>query len=65
MKNFFLTVIIYLVLFSYSYSQNQPYTILISFDGFRWDYQNRNITPNIDKIKEEGISSFSLKPVFP
>lgn len=65
MKNIFLTVLIYLVIFSYSYSQNQPYTILISFDGFRWDYQNRNITPNIEKIKEEGISSFSLKPVFP
>lgn len=65
MKNIFLTVLIYLVIFSYSYPQNLPYTILISFDGFRWDYPNRGITPTIDKLKSEGVSSLSLKPVFP
>jgi predicted AlkP superfamily pyrophosphatase or phosphodiesterase len=39
--------------------------ILISFDAFRWDYINRGITPNINKIKETGVSALSLRPVFP
>ncbi|HOJ36678.1 MAG TPA: alkaline phosphatase family protein [Ignavibacteriales bacterium] len=43
----------------------QPYTILVSFDGFRWDYLKRNITPNIDKMIENGVHAVSLKPVYP
>ncbi|MDH3269018.1 MAG: ectonucleotide pyrophosphatase/phosphodiesterase [Ignavibacteria bacterium] len=46
-------------------SQAQPYVILISFDGFRWDYVNRNITPNFDIIKETGVFANSLRPCFP
>ncbi len=30
-------------------SQPKNYTILISFDGFRWDYLNRDLTPNLEK----------------
>ncbi len=47
------------------FSQNQPYVILVSYDGFRWDYLNRGITPNLDKIRTEGISALSLRPAFP
>jgi len=47
------------------YSQSQPYVILISFDGFRWDYANRGISPNIDRVKKEGVSALSLRPSFP
>ncbi|MCW8803149.1 MAG: alkaline phosphatase family protein, partial [Ignavibacteriaceae bacterium] len=46
-------------------AQTQPYVILISFDGFRWDYVNRGITPNLDVIKEAGVSANSLRPCFP
>ncbi len=45
--------------------QSQPYVILISFDGFRWDYSERGITPNLDKMKMNGVHASSLKPVFP
>ncbi len=48
-----------------SEAQTQPYVILISFDGFRWDYVNRGITPNFDFIKEAGVSAKSLRPCFP
>ncbi|MDA0987325.1 MAG: ectonucleotide pyrophosphatase/phosphodiesterase [Bacteroidetes bacterium] len=48
-----------------SFSQEVNYTILISFDGFRWDYLNRGITPNLDKLKANGVSAESLVPVFP
>ena len=44
---------------------SQPYVILISFDGFRWDYPNRGLTPNIDKIIKQGVRAISLRPVFP
>lgn len=47
------------------FSQNIPYTILISFDGFRWDYTNRGITPNFDYIEKHGVKALSLKPSFP
>ena len=46
-------------------AQTQPYVILISFDGFRWDYVDRGITPNFDFIKENGVSATSLRPSFP
>ncbi len=62
MKN--LLLIILLLTFSNLQSQ-APYTILISFDGFRWDYANRGITPNLDKLTSEGVSSLSLRPCFP
>lgn len=46
-------------------AQTQPYVILISFDGFRWDYPQRGFSPNIDFMKENGVSALSLNPVFP
>lgn len=60
-------LIIFLTLLATSnlFSQNIPYTILISFDGFRWDYTNRGITPNFDYIEKHGVKALSLKPSFP
>jgi predicted AlkP superfamily pyrophosphatase or phosphodiesterase len=43
----------------------QPYTILVSFDGMRWDYVNRNITPTITALQQQGVSALSLRPSFP
>ncbi|MGE5682550.1 MAG: ectonucleotide pyrophosphatase/phosphodiesterase [Bacillota bacterium] len=45
--------------------QNKPYLILVSFDAFRWDYPQRGITPNLDFIKNNGVSALSLRPAFP
>ncbi len=47
------------------FGQKNNYVILISFDGFRWDYANRGITPNIDYIKKQGVSASSFQPCFP
>jgi len=44
---------------------HQPYLILISFDGFRWDYPQRGLTPNLKMIEDQGVSALSLMPVFP
>lgn len=60
-------LLLLLLLFSaiYNYAQNQPYVILISFDGFRWDYISRGITPNLEKLANEGVKALSLRPTFP
>ena len=47
---------------------NQPEIyplILISMDGFRWDYTERTDTPNFDFLIEKGVRAQSLIPVFP
>jgi predicted AlkP superfamily pyrophosphatase or phosphodiesterase len=46
-------------------AQTKNYVIMISFDGFRWDYPNRGLTPNLDFINENGVHALSLKPCFP
>ena len=62
-----LKIIIYLLISLYisGFSQIKPYVILISFDAFRWDYISRGISPNLEKIKQEGVSALSLRSVFP
>ena len=58
-------MIIFFLLFNSTFYCHQPYTILISFDGFRWDYAERGFTPNLNKLAEEGVSALSLRPCFP
>ena len=47
------------------HQQDKPYLILISVDGFRWDYINRYPTPNMDRIAAAGSKAERLLPVFP
>lgn len=47
-------------------SQNEkPYVLVVSLDGFRWDYLNRNLTPNLKKIEDNGVRALTFQPVFP
>ena len=39
--------------------------ILISVDGFRWDYFDKVETPNFDRIINNGIKADGLKTVYP
>lgn len=39
-------------------------TILISSDGFRWDYLGRASTPGLDKIKSTGVQAKNLISTF-
>ncbi|BBN11817.1 hypothetical protein MPTK1_5g15020 [Marchantia polymorpha subsp. ruderalis] len=44
----------------------QPLVILISLDGFRWGYQQKVSTPNIDSLMAEGTAAAKgLIPVYP
>lgn len=43
----------------------KPYVLLISMDGFRWDYPDRYPTPELDKLAAEGVKAKALRPAFP
>ena len=59
-------VVLTIILFSsFTFSQSQPYVILISFDAFRWDYVDRDESPNIDTLIQKGVKAISFQPVFP
>ena len=62
----YLSIIILLFLLSSSASFSQSnYTIILSFDAFRWDYPQRGITPNLDFIAKNGVHAISLQSCFP
>lgn len=45
--------------------RDKPYVVLISLDGFRFDYAERDKTPNILKLRDSGSYAGSLLPVYP
>ncbi|XP_029184805.2 ectonucleotide pyrophosphatase/phosphodiesterase family member 3-like isoform X1 [Acropora millepora] len=48
----------------WNYDTKYP-LILISMDGFRPDYLDRNITPNINYLARNGVRAKFLRPQFP
>ncbi len=45
--------------------EKQPYVVLLSLDGFRWDFPARHPTPHLDAIHAGGVKAVSLIPCFP
>jgi alkaline phosphatase D len=57
-----------LLLFAACSQNRQPeenYLVVLSMDGFRWDYTNRTETPNFDRIAEKGVKADAIIPSFP
>src|ERR1700733_12189945 len=46
-------------------AQNSPLVILVSIDGFRADYLERGLTPNIAALAAAGVRAQSMRPAFP
>ncbi|WP_025761897.1 alkaline phosphatase family protein [Dyadobacter tibetensis] len=46
-------------------SADKPYLILISLDGFRWDYVNQYKPPFLSEFIRNGVQAESLIPAFP
>lgn len=46
-------------------TENQPYLVILSLDGFRWDYPDKAKTPNLQNIAENGVKAKSIRPAFP
>lgn len=38
--------------------------LLVSFDGFRWDYDQDVDTPNLDAMAQEGVKARYMMPAF-
>ena len=43
----------------------QPTVILLSFDGFRWDYASKYPTPNLRRLMTRGVHARNMIPSFP
>ncbi|XP_070707967.1 ectonucleotide pyrophosphatase/phosphodiesterase family member 7-like [Pempheris klunzingeri] len=43
---------------------NRNKLLLISFDGFRWDYDRDVDTPNLDKMAQDGVKAQYVTPAF-
>ena len=61
----YIAIFCLVIISTITFAQSKPYVILVSFDAFRWDYLNRGLSPNLEKIREEGVSALSLRPSFP
>ena len=48
-----------------NYQVHEPYLVILSMDGFRWDYPQMYHTPNLDSLAKIGVKAHSLIPSFP
>jgi alkaline phosphatase D len=61
------TLILFLLSFPYCLSARNPnhVVVVLSLDGFRWDYPALYHTPNLDRIARSGCRAESLQPSYP
>lgn len=59
---FFLSILAFGV---FAQEDVRPYVVLVSFDGFRYDYVDKYDLPNFKKMIEEGTSAEAMIPSFP
>lgn len=68
MKQTFFVAIFFLILFNSCRNSNrlvdERYVVVLSMDGFRWDYASRTSTPNLDKIAQSGVKAERMIPSF-
>jgi predicted AlkP superfamily pyrophosphatase or phosphodiesterase len=51
--------------FLYSQSNKNAYVVLVSMDGFRWDYAKHFKLQNLNQIAKEGVHAKSMRPSYP
>jgi alkaline phosphatase D len=62
MQKMILVIFVYI---SVGISRDENYVLMVSFDGFRYDYTSLAETPNFDKLAARGVKADGLIPVFP
>ncbi len=61
-----LTILLLAALFcSCNKKSGKNYLLVLSLDGFRWDYPNMTETPNLDSIARVGVRAESVRSGFP
>jgi predicted AlkP superfamily pyrophosphatase or phosphodiesterase len=43
----------------------KPYVVLVSLDGYRWDYNKKFAPPNLNALAGAGVQADALIPVYP
>ncbi len=69
-NSFFFLAVFLVFSLGFSSCQNNPkpneeYLIVLSLDGFRWDYVDKTPTPNIDRIAKNGVKAERLISSWP
>jgi predicted AlkP superfamily pyrophosphatase or phosphodiesterase len=54
-----------LSVYAQSVSEKKPYLIVVSLDGFRWDYPEIYHLTHFDSIAKAGVKAHSIQPSFP
>lgn len=54
-----------LTTFSYSQSPKDTYVVLVSMDGFRWDYPKKFKLKHLNHIAQQGVYAKSMRPSYP
>ncbi|MDR7209421.1 ectonucleotide pyrophosphatase/phosphodiesterase [Flavobacterium piscis] len=49
----------------HSQSEKNAYVVLVSMDGFRWDYAKHFKLKNMNQIAKEGVHARSMQPSYP
>jgi len=65
MKKLLSYLIVTSILVSCAGSQEENYIVILSMDGFRWDYPNMTETPNLDSIAKVGVKAEAILSAFP
>ncbi|MDR2679241.1 MAG: ectonucleotide pyrophosphatase/phosphodiesterase [Tannerella sp.] len=70
MKKFFAAIVsLVMMVLLYYCSPNgkteQPYLVVLSMDGFRWDYCDIYNTPNLNKIRATGVKAEYIQSSYP
>ncbi|XP_062857395.1 ectonucleotide pyrophosphatase/phosphodiesterase family member 5 [Trichomycterus rosablanca] len=59
-----LSCFLVLLLPSFSWQEHHHKLLLVSFDGFRWDYVNRVPTPNFRALMDEGVQVERVENIY-
>ena len=61
---FFFTFFLFTII-SHSQTDKKSYVVLVSMDGFRWDYAKKFKLQNLEKIAKQGVHAKSMRPAYP
>ena len=66
MRKYFLWLIMFSLLTACSVGgERENYLVILSMDGFRWDFPEMADTPNLDSIAKAGVRAEAIRPAFP
>jgi len=58
-------VLLVIIIFYLCAKPKTNYVVMLSLDGFRWDYPDQIPTPNLNYIAKYGVKAQSLNPSYP